>query len=140
MSTGGPGNTGPGCSRDSQRLSSEGTSLQTCLRKPPGHVRCETPQGQTTFAGREPCRGSNAPWGDKLDGNPPLPRPPWQGHSFGGTSKTPMKQSSLESWFMASIPWELSQEKKALWIAGEQAHCSEWGEQPFTTKGRRIVA
>lgn len=34
----------------------------------------------------------------------------------------------------------LHREKKALWIAGEQAHCSGWGKEPFTAKARRIVA
>lgn len=66
--------------------------------------------------------------------------PAWPGHSPGGTGKTPINQISLGSWFVASIPWELSQGKKALWIAGEQAHCSGQGKEPFTAKVRRIVA
>lgn len=88
-----PGDTWPGCSRDSQTLSCEGTSLRTCLSKLPGHLRCETPQGQTTCAGRQSCKGCDAPWGDKLHGNPPpaLPSPCLVGPQPWGHRQNPHK-------------------------------------------------
>lgn len=81
-----------GCSSDSQRLPCEWASLQNCLRKPPGHVRCETPQGRTTCSTCS-CKGRDAPWGDKLDGNSPpaLPSPTLAGPQPWGHQQNPIK-------------------------------------------------